>query len=131
MKQLIFIFNRIELDLPKESAIQYKNFGGLMKTLLLSIGFLLNIHVMAQPPQAFNYQAAIRNASNQPLANATVTVRVSLLEGSVNGNVVYSEQHTTTTNAQGIVSLAVGMGNPKSGNFSTIGWAQNTMFIKI
>ncbi len=85
----------------------------------------------SQPPQAFSYQAAIQNASNQPLANTTVTIQISILQGSIAGPVVYSETHTTTTNAQGIVSLTVGTGNPKSGNFTTIPWSRNQMFIKV
>ena len=85
----------------------------------------------AQPPQGFSYQAAIRNAENQALANTPVTVRVTILEGSVTGEPIFSEDHSATTNAQGIVSLNVGFGLPKKGTFRSIQWAKSTLFIQI
>ena len=85
----------------------------------------------AQPPQGFSYQAAIRDAQNQALANTAVTVRVTILEGSVTGTPLYSEDHQGITNPQGVISLAVGFGDVKSGTFRGIQWAKGTLFIQI
>jgi hypothetical protein len=85
----------------------------------------------AQPPQGFSYQAAIRNAQNQALANTPVTVRVTILEGSVTGEPIFSEDHEATTNSQGVVSLSVGFGEVKRGSFRSIQWAKSTLFIQI
>ena len=87
--------------------------------------------VNAQPPQGFSYQASIRNSNNEVLANTPVTVRVTILEGSVTGTPVYSEDQQDTTNQQGIVSLSVGFGNIKQGNFNQIRWAKGLLFIQI
>jgi len=87
--------------------------------------------VNAQPPQGFSYQASIRNSNNEELANTPVTVRVTILEGSVTGTPVYSEDHQDTTNKQGIVSLSVGFGDVKQGNFTQIRWAEGPLFIQI
>ncbi|MDD4746699.1 MAG: FISUMP domain-containing protein, partial [Salinivirgaceae bacterium] len=85
----------------------------------------------AQPPQGFAYQAAIRDANNQALSNTDVTVRVTILEGSVTGTPLYSEDHDGRTNDQGVISLSVGFGDVKSGTFRGIEWAKGTLFIQI
>ena len=79
-----------------------------MKRLLtLCAFFVLAITVMAQAPQKFTYQAVVRNNSNQLMKNATVTVRVGILQGSDSRQVVYEEVHNTVTNANGLVTLLI------------------------
>ncbi len=43
------------------------------------------LKLQAQAPQKLNYQAVVRNASNAVIQNTTVGVRVSILQGAVNG----------------------------------------------
>lgn len=84
----------------------------------------------AQAPQAFSYQAVVRNASNQLLSNADVSLRCRILQGSSSGNVVYSELHDVTTNANGLLTALVGSGVAESGNFSAISWQNGPFFIQ-
>lgn len=99
----------------------------------LSIGFSLIciIGLSAQTPQGFNYQAVARDAVGQPRLNVPVAVKFSILQGSVNGPVLYSESHNTQTNNFGLFTLVIGQGLPLSGNFNTINWGGGSLFIRV
>jgi len=81
-------------------------------------------------PQKFSYQAVIRDGANQVLNNQSVGVRLSILQGSESGNVVYAETHTGSTNANGLISLQVGGGTVVSGSMSSIDWSAGPYYIK-
>ncbi|MFN8283838.1 MAG: hypothetical protein U0U67_11530 [Chitinophagales bacterium] len=98
-------------------------------TLLLVLCFLAQFS-NAQAPQKMTYQAVIRNASNALITNTSVGMRLSILKGSASGTSVYTETQTTTTNANGIITIEVGAGTVVSGNISAINWAQGPYFIK-
>ena len=85
---------------------------------------------MAQAPEKFTYQAVVRNASNSMVANAPVGVRVSILQGGVNGTLVYMETQTSVTNANGLITLQIGGGNVQQGAFADIDWANGSYFLK-
>ena len=85
--------------------------------------------MFAQAPQRFTYQAVVRNESNT-LVRGTVGVRVSILQGGVDGTVVYQETHTTTTNINGLMTLEIGGGTVVNGDFATIDWATGSYFLK-
>ena len=85
---------------------------------------------MAQAPEKFSYQAVVRNASNALVTNAPVSVRVSILQGSVTGNLVYVETHTVPTNANGLLTLDIGGGTVQQGIFTNIDWANGPYFLK-
>ena len=85
---------------------------------------------MAQAPEKFTYQAVVRNASNSLVANAPVGVRVSILQGDVNGTLVYMETQTGVTNANGLITLQIGGGNVQQGAFADIDWANGSYFLK-
>ncbi|WP_312076900.1 hypothetical protein [Chryseobacterium sp.] len=73
-----------------------------MKKILLTAGLLLSsIWISAQAPEKMSYQAVMRNSGGQLLVNQSVAVRVSVLQGSASGTVVYSERLTGSTNANG------------------------------
>lgn len=84
----------------------------------------------AQSPEKFNYQAVVRDASGNVLANQSVSFRMSILQSSVDGAAVYVETHTTTSNAHGQVSLSIGSGTPVSGTFTGISWVGSSHFLK-
>ena len=86
--------------------------------------------VKAQVPEKFNYQAVVRNASNQLMSNASVGVRVSILQGSASGSAVYVETQTATTNANGLMTIGIGDGNSQQGTFAGIDWANGPYFLK-
>ena len=95
------------------------------------IGLLITtIGVFAQAPQKMSYQAVIRNSSNALVKSALVRMRISIIQGSPTGTVVYAESQTRSTNDNGLVSLEIGTGTVIIGTFSTINWASGPYFIK-
>ncbi|WP_267403402.1 MULTISPECIES: collagen-like protein [unclassified Chryseobacterium] len=102
-----------------------------MKKILLSMGILLGtFSAFAQVPEKMSYQAIVRNAGGQVLANQSVGVRVSILQGSPAGTSVYSERLTGSTNVNGLITLELGAGTVLSGTFNTINWASGNYYLK-
>ncbi len=102
----------------------------MRKFLLLLLTFVVTSLLIAQVPQKFAYQAVVRNANGQAIANQNVKLRITLLAGSISGDVVYTELHEITTSPLGIVNLQVGGGTLPTGNFGSIPW-DDGIFIKI
>ncbi|MBM3913174.1 MAG: hypothetical protein FJ351_01880 [Sphingomonadales bacterium] len=84
-------------------------------------------------PHLMSYQSILRNASNQLVVNASVGVRVSILQGSPTGAVVYSEvyQPNPSTNANGLLGFNIGSGVPSVGLFAQINWSQGPYFVRV
>lgn len=91
-------------------------------TLLLLLIVSAWLGVQAQAPQTINYQAIIRDNSVNPpalVANQQVGLEITIVDQS---NVpVYSETHTATTNAFGLVNIKVGDGNSSS-SLADVNW---------
>ena len=101
-----------------------------MKKFTLFLILLQSLITIAQAPQKMAYQSVVRNASNQIVANQSIGVKISIVEGSLTGTTVYSETHTTTTNANGLFTLEAGGGTPTIGAFSAINWGNGSHYIK-
>ncbi len=83
-----------------------------MKKLLLFV-FAMMVSVaalLAQAPRKMSYQAVVRNASGSSVINQTVSVRITVLQGSEFGATSYMETHHPTTNANGLLVIEVGAG---------------------
>lgn len=78
--------------------------------------------LMAQVPQAFNYQAVIRNKAGDLLKSQQLELQISILENSPQGNAVYQETHSVKSSNAGTISLQVGKGMPLQGKFENINW---------
>ncbi len=83
----------------------------------------------AQVPQKLTYQAVIRDAIGNVINNQDLEVQISILQGSVEGPVIYSENHTTSTTVNGVVTLEVG-GGKTTNDFSSIDWSNGPYYIR-
>jgi hypothetical protein len=92
---------------------------------LLFIAFLVTSAVMAQVPQAINYQAVARNNAGQALANQAIKVRISVMDNAVS---IYSETRSVTTNPLGLFNVQIGSAGAiaTTGSFTSIDWVHNT-----
>jgi len=98
-----------------------------MKRLYFIAFLCLSLTQMkGQAPQALNYQAVARTADGVIIPTQSIGVRFSILDGSVNGTVLYSETHQTATNSYGLFTLAIGRGTPLTSAFSNVNWASGT-----
>lgn len=107
-----------------------KSIVPITKSVFFLCAFFFFLNVQAQAPTRMSYQAVIRNASNNLVANSTVTIQISILQNSTSGTVVYAERHMTETNANGLITIVIGSGGLSVGNFSNINWANGPFFLK-
>jgi len=99
-----------------------------MKKITLLLSFLIVALIsFAQTPNQFKYQAVIRNASGDILANTPVSVQIDIIETEVAGTVVFTEIHSSTTTANGLINLNIGSVEDMSG----IDWSADDYFIKV
>jgi hypothetical protein len=84
-----------------------------------------------QAPQKINFQSILRNTSGEIVANKAVSLKISILSGSINGISVYSETHTKTTDVSCLISFQIGNVSVISGVFSAILWGNAAYFIKL
>ncbi len=97
-------------------------------TFLLAIVFTV-AGLSAQAPEKMSYQAVVRDAANKLVTNHTVSMRISLLQTSATGSVVYKETQTPTSNGNGLISIEVGTGTTTD-VFTAIDWSKGPYFLK-
>lgn len=103
-----------------------------MKRLLSSFTVLcICLIVIGQEPESFSYKTFIRDTGGEPVIAKTVSVRVSIVEENQPGTIIYCEIHHTETDQQGLVSLSIGEGSDKKGDFEAIDWNAYKYFLKI
>lgn len=98
------------------------------KLSLVLIAILFGVTgIMAQTPNQFKYQAVLRNADGTIMAEESVEVDISILQGTATGTSVFDETHNLTTTAQGLINLNIG----SESDLSTVDFSADTYFIKI
>ena len=99
-------------------------------TLFLLI-LLSSFSVYAQAPEAFLFQAQARNSKGKQIKCTTLRVRITIMESSPDGKVVWDGYHKVKTDAYGLFTLVIGEGTGGSYNFSDIDWANNSHFLNV
>ncbi|MBO6572875.1 MAG: tail fiber domain-containing protein [Balneola sp.] len=109
-----------------------------MKSILQKIVFsfivvlVTAVSAYAQVPQGFNFQAVARGATGDILAEQALGVQVSIIKGTEDGNPVYEEAHTVTTNPLGLIQIVIGEGTASEGSdFSAIDFGNDNYFVKL
>jgi hypothetical protein len=93
----------------------------------------LNIYSQGVP-QGLNYQAVARDFTGEELANRNISVRISIISGSVDGQVEWIENHSVTTNRFGLFNIVIGQGEREGGEkeeFTDIYWGYSPHFLKV
>lgn len=96
------------------------------RLFLVLIGLIITVNIWAQAAQKINYQIVIRNGTNGLVINTQVGVRLSILKGTADGQVVYTESLTPTTNENGLATIEIG----GETGFEDIDWSNGSYFIK-
>jgi hypothetical protein len=99
-----------------------------MRYTFIIILLLFALCNFAQAPHKINYQGIARNANGIELANQQIGLRVSILQGSTSGTIVYRETHTVTTNQLGLFSVQIGSGTVLNGTMNTIDWSAGPFY---
>ena len=101
-----------------------------MKKLIFFLFIILSFNAYSQSPSNFTYQSVVRDGSGKLLSNKEISFRISVLKNSESGQVVFEEEHSVTTNINGLATLIVGKG---SGNddLGGIDWGDGSYFLKV
>ena len=104
----------------------------LIVFFLLAGSLLSSRHAIAQAPDKMSYQAVIRDTEGKLVAGENVGMKISILQGAVDGAVVYTETRTPKTNANGLLTFEIGGegATAVTGVFSAIDWSDGPYFIK-
>ncbi len=101
------------------------------KIILSLTAVLISVSAWAQAPQKFNYQGAARNTTGSPLANQSISMRISVLDGSPAGTAQYVETQATTTNEFGLYNVQIGGGTPVTGTMGAVTWTSGDKYMKV
>ena len=101
-----------------------------MKKIYSIVLFLISVSASAQSPDKMSYQAVLRNVDGTLMKDQAVSIQISILQSSATGTTVYQEDHSPSTNLNGLVSLHIGTGNTTSGTFSAIDWSAGPYFLQ-
>ena len=96
----------------------------ILRIMMLLIFPLIGI---SQAPQRINFQRVLRNTNGEVVSNKAVSLRISILSGTITGPAVYVETHARTTDAGGLMSLQIGVGTVISGLFGNINWGNSVL----
>lgn len=100
------------------------------KLIVTAVLIALSAQSFAQGTDGFNYQAVVRDGGGNLITNQNVSYRLNIIQGSVSGTAVYSEDHSVTTDARGLVNMVIGTGS-SSDNFSSIDWGSSSYFLEV
>ncbi|MEO1033177.1 MAG: tail fiber domain-containing protein [Bacteroidota bacterium] len=100
-----------------------------MKTLCITLFLVLGLFGFTQ--SNINYKAVIKDGNGNIIANDLIVMQFTIREASENGIIIYQENHTPTTDNNGIVILGIGSGTPLVGSFATIDWISNTHYLNV
>ena len=102
----------------------------LRKVIFLLFLCMAVVSGFAQAPGLFNYQAVVRDSAGMPLADSLVQIKISVLKDSIQGTVVFEEEHSVTTDMHGLFSLKMGNGMNATSSLDSIHWAEGEYYVK-
>lgn len=106
----------------------------IMKRIAILILFVLAVATLyaQNVPQTVNFSAMLRDSVGNILSDTNVSLYLILREGGANGVTVYTTQTTTTTNANGYVSVMLNRGLSSNGMpFTQIPWENGDFWIQV
>lgn len=98
-------------------------------SIITTFTLFITLLSFGQAPNAFKYQAVVRNAGGTIITNQSIGLRITLFQGSPTGTAIYTETFSPTTNSYGLVNIEIGTG-ATTDDFSIIDWANGPYFIE-
>lgn len=83
--------------------------------------------VLAQAPYKFTFQGVAVDDMVQPIQDASITVKISIIKGQVLGPVVFEETQSAQTDSNGMFTIVVGAAG---GDLSQVEWPYDVFFLK-
>ena len=99
--------------------------------MLLLLIISINFSYSQITPGGMKYQAVARDLTGMELSNKSLAIQIVLIGDINNSDVYYSEIHEITTNKFGLFSLTIGDGKTEFGDFDTIPWSKENIWIEV
>lgn len=100
--------------------------GAALLTVMTALG-------QSPSPGIFNYQGVARNAVGNALINRSITLRLTIHDGSATGPVLYQESRAVTTNPFGLFNVQVGSAGAANvtGSIAALNLGGGSRFIQV
>jgi len=100
---------------------------------LIVVLLLVAVTGYSQAPGIFNYQGVARNSVGNVLKNQSISLRLTIRDGSAAGPVVYQESRGVVTNPFGLFNAQVGSAGAQNvtGTVAGVNWGVGTKFIQV
>lgn len=101
--------------------------------IIIAVLFLSASGIFAQVPNAINFQAIARDANGDVISSTDIMIRLTVINGSVNGQEIYQELRALTTNEYGSFAFQIGQDADyvTIGTFEDIQWNIGNKYLKI
>ena len=103
--------------------------------LILIIFLIKQSDAQTSLQHGINFQAVARNYDGSVIANKSITVRLSIREGSSDGVITYQEIKSVTTNVVGLFTIIIGEPELNRivviGPYNTIDWSINNKYLQV
>ncbi len=99
--------------------------------LFALLAFLLPAALLAQVPQAFEFQGVARDLSGNVLVSWPISLRLGIVANTSGGALVYQETQAVSTSPLGLFTVQVGNGTPVLGTFAAVAWTAGPRFLKV
>jgi hypothetical protein len=111
--------------------MNFLRFNDIKSPLLAFVAVIYCLPAFCQEVDSFEYQTLIHYASGKVVLSKVVSLKLSIIEGNINGSFVYGEEHKVKTDESGMVSVSIGSGSEKTGKFTDIDWSEGNYFLKV
>ncbi len=101
----------------------------MKKIFTILVAGLFTVVLFAQPPQKMSYQCVVRDNSGRLVTNQIIGMKISILQGSHIGIVVFSETQKPMTNENGLVCIEIGGEIFTKGPFTSIDWSSGPYYL--
>lgn len=106
-----------------------------LKYLILGLICCTYIHSFGQKvPTSIPFQGIAKDYNSNPVSERKIYVQTNLISGSINGTVIYTEEHETQTDGIGVFSIMIGKGRRTQGTIKTLSeieWEEGPYFLGV
>lgn len=114
--------------------MKHQNFTTL-KTVLLALVLTITANqLFAQTANGIFFQAVARDNFSNPAKDRKIYVQTSVIQTTITGTKVLTEEHQATTDATGVFSISIGNGVRVGGtaaNLASIDWSKGPFYLNL
>ena len=103
----------------------------MYKSLITLVLTLIYFNCHSQIPQGISYQGVATDRHGNALTEQDISLRITILNSSPQGDIDYSETHLIKTNTFGLFNVVIGQGVSEVNSFENISWTNNEKFLQI